>query len=338
MIKALERVDKGLRWIDQTRLPGLLEHKESEDYFEIIRAIKRLEIRGAPAIGIAAAYGLAVAAERAQIFDPRFIRRVGSEFRNARPTAVNLSWAVDRVLSRLDDDSPLSSAAPLWEEAEAIHREDAEMCESIGRHGAELISDGDTILTHCNAGALATGGIGTALGVIYTCRNQNKAIKVYVDETRPLLQGARLTAWELIHENIDTTLICDNTAGMLMKQGKVNCVLVGADRIARNGDVANKIGTYSLAVLARENGVPFYVAAPASTFDDNIETGDRITIELRAPEEITQSFGHRIAPEKVKVYSPAFDVTPGSLVSRYITDTGLKDGGRVWSPGTVSPL
>ncbi|UCG62113.1 MAG: S-methyl-5-thioribose-1-phosphate isomerase [Candidatus Zixiibacteriota bacterium] len=328
MLKSLERVEKALRWIDQTRLPAVLEYKESEDYFEIIRAVKRLEIRGAPAIGIAAAYGIAVAVEKARVFEPGFIRRVGTQFKDARPTAVNLSWAVDRVLSRLDGDKAVESAAPLWEEAEAIHREDAEMCASIGTNGADLLNDGDTVLTHCNAGALATGGIGTALGVIYTCRNQGKTIAVYADETRPLLQGARLTIWELMHENIDVTLICDNTAGMLMRQRKIDAVIVGADRVARNGDVANKIGTYSLAVLARENNIPFYVAAPSSTFDNSIESGDQITIEERAPEEVTQGFGRRIAPEKVKVYSPAFDITPAGLVSRYITDTGLKDGGR----------
>ncbi len=330
MVKALERIDNRLRWIDQTRLPTVLDYKESDDYFEIIRAIKRLEIRGAPAIGIAAAYGLAVAVERAKIYNPDFVRKVGSEFKNARPTAVNLSWAVDRVLARLNDSegNPISDAQPLWEEAEEIHREDAQMCEKIGANGAELIEDGSTILTHCNAGALATGGIGTALGVIYTCRNQGKNIKVYADETRPLLQGARLTAWELMHEKIDTTLICDNTAGTLMRQGKIDCVIVGADRIARNGDIANKIGTYPAAVLAREHEVPFYVAAPASTFDDNIETGDDITIEERAPEEVTRGFGRATAPDGTKVYSPAFDITPHNLISQYITDSGNKPGGR----------
>ncbi|UCE24539.1 MAG: S-methyl-5-thioribose-1-phosphate isomerase [Candidatus Zixiibacteriota bacterium] len=330
MVKALERIDNRLRWIDQTRLPAVVDYKESDDYFEIIRAIKRLEIRGAPAIGIAAAYGLAVAVERAKIYNPDFIRKVGSEFKNARPTAVNLSWAVDRVLARLNDSegNPISDAQPLWEEAEEIHREDEQMCEKIGANGAELIEDGSTILTHCNAGALATGGIGTALGVIYTCRNQGKNIKVYVDETRPLLQGARLTAWELMHEKIDTTLICDNTAGMLMRQGKIDCVIVGADRIARNGDIANKIGTYPVAVLAREHDVPFYVAAPASTFDDNIKTGDDITIEERAPEEVTRGFGRATAPDDTKVYSPAFDITPHNLISQYITDSGNKPGGR----------
>jgi methylthioribose-1-phosphate isomerase len=330
MIKAFERVDNRLRWIDQTRLPAVLDYKESDDYFEIIRAIKRLEIRGAPAIGIAAAYGLAVAVERAGILDIKFVRRIGSAFKDARPTAVNLAWAVDRVLSRLarEESETIGGAGPIWEEAEAIHREDAEMCENIGRNGAELIGDGDTVLTHCNAGALATGGIGTALGVIYTCRNLGKNIKVFVDETRPLLQGARLTTWELMHEKIDVTLICDNTAGMLMRQGKINAVIVGADRIARNGDIANKIGTYSLAVLAKENNLPFYVAAPASTFDESIESGDKIPIEERAAEEVTEGFGRRTAPAGVRVYAPAFDITPHDLISCYLTDSGNKPGGR----------
>jgi len=327
VIKALERVDNHLKWIDQTKLPLALEHKESNDYFEVIKAIKRLEIRGAPLIGIAAAYAIAVAAHRAKIYSPEFVRRVGLEIKNARPTAVNLSWAVDRVLNILDGD-PIADAAPLWAEAEAIHQEDIEMCDNIGKNGAELIGDNDAILTHCNAGALATGGIGTALGVIYTCRNLGKKNKVFIDETRPLLQGARLTAWELKHENIDSTLICDNTAGMLMRQGKIDCVIVGADRIARNGDFANKIGTYTVAVLAREHDVPFYVAAPASTFDDNIESGNQINIEMRSPEEVTEGFGRRTAPPGIDVYSPAFDVTPHELVSYYITDTENKKGGR----------
>jgi len=202
------------------------------------------------------------------------------------------------------------------------------MCQNIGKNGAKLINDGDVILTHCNAGALATGGIGTALGVIYICRDEGKIISVYADETRPLLQGARLTAWELMNEGIDVTLICDNTAGMLMKQGKVDHIIVGADRIAQNGDFANKIGTYSLAVLAKENKVPFYVAAPSSTFDDSIESGDEIIIEERASQEVTEGFGKRTAPKDVKVYSPAFDVTPHELVSYYITDKDILKGGR----------
>lgn len=329
--KTLDRIDHRLRWIDQTALPGKLVHKESADYHEIIMAIKRLEIRGAPAIGIAAAYGMAVAVSSSGRFDIDFVTGVTEEFKASRPTAVNLFWAVDRVMTRYRLDNPRDAAAAtrlLWEEADTIHREDYEMCRRIGLNGASLINDGDSILTHCNAGALATGGIGTALGVIYTCRDQKKSVKVFADETRPLLQGARLTTWELMHEGVDVTLICDNTAGMLMRQGKINHVIVGADRIARNGDAANKIGTYSVAVLARENKVPFYVAAPASTFDSKIESGAEITIEERSAEEVTEGFGRRTAPDKVKVYSPAFDVTPRELISYYITDSGLTRGGR----------
>ncbi|UCD63538.1 MAG: S-methyl-5-thioribose-1-phosphate isomerase [Candidatus Zixiibacteriota bacterium] len=330
MIKSIERAGAGLRWIDQTKLPGKLSYRESTDYFEIIRAIKRLEIRGAPAIGIAAAYGMAVAVEKARVFDLAFIKQVGSQFKKARPTAINLFWAVDRVVARAEADGSgaVSDSGCLWQEAEAIHSEDAEMCRKIGENGAELIEDGETVLTHCNTGALATGGIGTALGVIYTCRNRGKNLRVFADETRPLLQGARLTAWELKQENIDVTLICDNTAGSLMRQGRIDRVIVGADRIARNGDVANKIGTYSLAVLARENNVPFYVAAPSSTFDRQVESGDLIPIEERPAEEVTDCFTTRTAPEGIAVYSPAFDITPRDLVSRYISDTGVETGGR----------
>ncbi len=329
--KTLERVGNKLRLLDQTKLPLEVKYIDIDDYREVIDAIKQLKVRGAPAIGIAAAYALVLAVEKARRFDEEFIHTVADEIKNARPTAVNLAWAVDRVLHKLIDDVPetLEAALPLmWAEAAAIHEEDRQLCERMGKHGAELINDGDTILTHCNAGALATGGIGTALGVIYTCHNQGKKIRVYADETRPLLQGARLTAWELQQENIDVTLICDNMAGMLMRQGKIDHVIVGADRIAKNGDVANKIGTYSVAVLAKEHGVPFYVAAPYSTFDTVIESGDKIPIEERSPEEVTEGFGRRTAPKGIKVYSPAFDVTPYELVSWYITDEGLKPGGR----------
>lgn len=330
-VKAIERTGNRIRLINQTKLPLELEYRELDDYREIIEAIKRLEIRGAPAIGIAAAYALAIGAQQSGRYDRVYLREAADEIKSARPTAVNLFWAVDRMLNKYTQVNPdnLNDALRLlWEEAEAIHEEDRRMCENIGKHGAALIKDGDTVLTHCNAGALATGGIGTALGVIYTCRDQGKKIRVFADETRPLLQGARLTAWELRQEGIDVTLICDNTAGMLMRQGKVDHAIVGADRIARNGDVANKIGTYSVAVLARENGVPFYVAAPSSTFDSHIETGDDIIIEERSPHEVTEGFGRKTAPDGVKVYSPAFDVTPRELVSYYVTDSGLTPGGR----------
>ncbi len=330
-VQALERVGDRLRLIDQTRLPGELVLKNIDNYKDVIRAIKRLEVRGAPAIGIAAAYVLAMAASNAERYDLAYLRIVGEELKGARPTAVNLSWAVDRMLTRAADLSGVSveeAQTTLWVEAEAIHEEDRRMCMQIGQLGSGLINDSDTVLTHCNTGALATGGIGTALGVIYTCRNLGKRIRVFVDETRPLLQGARLTAWELLQEGIDTTLICDSTAGFLMKQGKIDHVIVGADRIARNGDTANKIGTYSLAVLAKEHNVPFYVAAPSSTFDDEIESGDRIVIEERVAGEVTSGFGKRTAPEGIAVYSPAFDVTPVRLISFFITNGEIKPGGR----------
>ena len=333
-VKAIERVENKLRLIDQTVLPHELKYHDYERYQDVIEAIKRLEVRGAPAIGIAAAYALCVAAEHQLTGDnlsAEGLACVAREVKNARPTAVNLAWAVDRMMQHLfysRATTPEDIRSVLWTEAEAIHEEDREMCRLIGEHGAALIRDGDTILTHCNTGALATGGIGTALGVIYVCRDRGKKIKVYADETRPLLQGARLTAWELKEEGIDVTLNCDNTAGVLMAQGLIDHVIVGADRIAANGDTANKIGTYSLALLAVGHNVPFYVAAPSSTFDGTIQTGDDIPIEERDSAEVTSVLGHPVAPEGVKAYAPAFDVTPRELITWYITDTGLRPGGR----------
>ena len=330
-VRALERVGNRLRLIDQTRLPGELVYLELDDYRMIIRAIQRLEVRGAPAIGIAAAYALPIAAIQNGAFDQPALEKIAAEIKSARPTAVNLPWAVDRMMEKLRSERP---AGPdqvldlLWSEAEAIHGEDRVMCARIGENGAGLIENGQTILTHCNAGALATGGIGTALAVIYTCRDQGKSLKVYADETRPLLQGARLTVWELMQEGIDVTLICDSMAAVLMAQGKIDHVIVGADRIARNGDTANKIGTYGLAVLAKVHRVPFYVAAPMSTFDSKIETGADIPIEERESVEITEAFGRKTAPNGVKTFSPAFDVTPRALISFFITDTGIEEGGR----------
>jgi methylthioribose-1-phosphate isomerase len=330
-VVAIERIDDRVRLIDQTKLPGELVYHDIDDYREMIEAIRRLEVRGAPAIGIAASYGLAIAVKQAGVADMATVERLASEMKGARPTAVNLFWAVDRCVARVKAEQPKSLEATLevlWAEATAIHDEDREMCREMGKFGASLFNDGDGVLTHCNAGALATGGIGTALGVIYTCHEQGKKLKVFADETRPLLQGARLTTWELMQEGVDVTLITDNMAGVVMREGKVQRVIVGADRIARNGDTANKIGTYSVAVLAREHGIPFYVAAPMSTFDDNTPTGEGIKIEERAAEEITDGFGRRVAPEGVKVYSPAFDVTPNELVTAFITDQGVKPGGR----------
>jgi methylthioribose-1-phosphate isomerase len=238
---------------------------------------------------------------------------------------------VDRVLDSLNDADVGTSDKlrdHLWRVAEEIHEEDRHMCAEIGRHGATLIEDGAGILTHCNAGALATGGKGTALAVMYACHEQGKKIRAYADETRPLLQGARLTTWELQQAGIDVTLITDSTAAVLMKEGKINCAVVGADRIAKNGDTANKIGTYTVALTAKAHGIPFYVAAPTSTFDEVVETGEDIPIEERAAEEITEGFGKRTAPDNTKVYAPAFDVTPVKLVTAFITDKGIRVGGR----------
>jgi methylthioribose-1-phosphate isomerase len=331
-IKSIERVGDKVRLIDQTKLPTELLYRTLDDYREIIGSIKRLEVRGAPAIGIAAAYALAIAVLQAEDGSAGTVKRLAGEIKAARPTAVNLFWAVDRATkAALTDESwdYETVVERLWQEAEAIHDEDRQMCRRIGEFGSTLIQDGDGILTHCNTGALATGGIGTALGVVYTCRDQGKRNAVYADETRPLLQGARLTAWELQQEGIDVTLICDNMAAVLMRQGKVRHVIVGADRIARNGDTANKIGTYGLAVVANHHKVPFYVAAPMSTFDDKTESGRKIVIEERSPDEVTNGFGRRTAPEGIKVFSPAFDVTPHELISCYITDSGIRPGGRL---------
>jgi len=330
-VKAIMRSGSSIRLIEQTKLPLECNYLEIDNYRDVIGAIKRLDVRGAPAIGIAAAYALALAVEQSKEHSREYIDMVAEEIKAARPTAVNLAWAVDRVRGRLDSDKPESreeTLKVLWDEAEAIHKEDRDLCDRIGKFGAELIHDGDTVLTHCNAGALATGGIGTALAVIYTAHEQGKKIAVYADETRPLLQGARLTSWELKQAGIDVTLICDSVAATLMRQGKVRHVVVGADRIARNGDFANKIGTYPLAVMAKAHEVPFYVAAPYSTFDDSVPTGADIAIEERTAEEVTEGFGRRTAPNDIQVFSPAFDVTPFELVTYYITDNGLKPGGR----------
>ena len=337
-VNAIERRGNIIRLIEQTKLPLEFNYLELDDYREVIGAIKRLDVRGAPAIGIAAAYALALGIEKSEDFTLHRVEEIGDEIKAARPTAVNLAWAIDRSTERVRREKPLNRDETLhllWDEAEAIHNEDRQLCESIGRHGAALINPGDGVLTHCNAGALATGGIGTALAVIYTAHDQGKNIKVYADETRPLLQGARLTSWELQQAGVDVTLICDNMAATVMRQGKVQHVIVGADRIAGNGDVANKIGTYPLAIVAKEHDVPFYVAVPYSTFDKKIARGADIPIEERAPEEITEGFGRRTAPEGVSVYAPAFDVTPTELVTYYITDEGVKPGGRGKQSGRV---
>jgi len=331
----IERAGNRAKILDQRQLPARTVYHEYDDYRDIIESIKTLEIRGAPAIGIAGAFALAVAAEAKINTDVEHLKRimteVATEIKAARPTAVNLAWGVNRVLDTAhayQGEDFEEFRGHLWDEAESILNEDRALCEAIGKNGAELIRDGDTILTHCNAGALATGGSGTALAVVYAAHDMGRKVKVYADETRPLLQGARLTSWELMQEGIEVTLICDNMAGVVMRQGKIDKVIVGADRVAKNGDVANKIGTYTVAVLAREHNIPFYVAAPYSTFDNDIATGADIPIEERSPDEITSWGGVRTAPDGVRTYSPEFDITPRDLVTAYITDKGITPGGR----------
>ena len=317
--------------IDQTRLPLETVEMVCADVETVWDAIKRLCVRGAPAIGIAAAYGVCVGiqsvAEDASIETLRIrVQEVSDYLATSRPTAVNLFWALDRMRRKSDELAGVSSVearARLLQEAGDIHEEDRAVCHAIGRYGAELLTAGAGVLTHCNAGGLATSEYGTALSVFFTAQDQGKDLKVFVDETRPLLQGARLTAWELSQRGVDATLICDSMAGQVMKEGRVQAVITGADRVAANGDSANKIGTYSLAVLAHAHGIPFYIAAPVSTFDLSLESGDAIPIEQRAATEITEGFGRRTAPEGVQVYNPAFDVTPAELIHGIITERGV---------------
>ena len=326
-----------MRLIDQTLLPTEFRQIECRDVRALWEAIQSLRVRGAPAIGIAAAYGTVLGmqefgsaqaagsvAEQAAYFDK--LGEVAAYLRSSRPTAVNLSWALARLQRAAEANRHLPPAAitqRLLDEARAIEAEDRETCRAIGRFGAELIRAGQSVLTHCNAGGLATADYGTALAVLFTAEEQGKRIQVVVDETRPLLQGARLTAWELKRRGIPTTLICDSMAAQVMKEGRVEIVIVGADRIAANGDTANKIGTYGVAVLARVHGVPFYVAAPSSTFDLSLASGAEIPIEQRDPREITHAFGRATAPEGIDAYNPAFDVTPAELITAIITERGV---------------
>jgi methylthioribose-1-phosphate isomerase len=319
-----------VRYIDQTLLPHRVRFVECDDLERLWQAIRALEIRGAPAIGIAGALGIALAAKRSKAADPqdliRDIDRAERYLASSRPTAVNLFWALERMrkVAALNASRPADAIRKiLLQEALDVIEEDKRSCRKMARYGASLVRSGDSILTHCNAGGLATADYGTALGVLFESKRQGKRIKVYADETRPLLQGARLTAWELMHERIDTTLICDNMAASLMAKGKIDKVFVGADRIASNGDAANKIGTYSLAVLAKHHRVAFYVVAPLSTFDFRIKTGRDIPIEERDPDEVRTVMGKRVAPRLVHVYNPAFDVTPHALISAIITERGV---------------
>jgi methylthioribose-1-phosphate isomerase len=327
MIETIIRTDAGVVMIDQTRLPNEEIYVTCTDYKQVADAIRTMIIRGAPAIGVAAAMGVALGVAQA---DPANLDAelavISAELAGTRPTAVNLFWAIDRMNRVYQENRDLAYEAlrdRLFTEADLVRVEDMAINEAIGRHGAPLVPDGKTVLTHCNAGALATAGYGTALGVVRAAVAAGKNIDVFADETRPFLQGARLTVWELQHDGIKATLITDNMAGHFLHSGRIGCVVVGADRIAANGDVANKIGTYSVAVLAKENNVPFYVAAPISTLDLTLPDGSHIPIEERAAKEVTHVFGVQVAPNDTEVRNPAFDVTPNRYVTGIITENGV---------------
>jgi len=326
-LKAIEWLGDKLRILDQSKLPREESFVDLVDYRDVALAIKEMKVRGAPAIGIAAAYGIGLGAQSVETTDKdeflSQLNQVMQALATTRPTAVNLFQAISRMKRAATGDNVPEIKGRLINEAKRIHQEEIEATRRLSQLGAELIQDGFTILTHCNAGSLATAGYGTALGVIRAAREQGKKISVFVTETRPLLQGARLTAWELMREDIPVTLITDSMAGYFMKQNKIDCVIVGADRIAANGDVANKIGTYTLAVLARENSIPFYVAAPTSTIDLSLASGDKIPIEERDPRELTHIQGVPIAPEGVTAANPAFDITPHDYISAIITEKDI---------------
>lgn len=320
-----------LKIIDQTLLPGELHYVELPTVASVWDAIKQLQVRGAPAIGICAAFGVLVGltekAPASLAVARRTVAETSAYLASSRPTAVNLFWALDRMedaaRSFPAEGAPAAFFERLEREATLILAEDLEQGRRIGQFGAHLVHEDAGVLTHCNAGGLATGGLGTALAVLYQARSEGRSFRVYADETRPLLQGARLTAWELQRAGINVTLICDNAAAQVMREGKIDLVIVGADRIAANGDTANKIGTYGLALLAEAHGIPLYVAAPSSTLDIALADGDAIPIEERAPEEVTQGFGRATAPAGIHVYNPAFDVTPAALIAGIITECGI---------------
>jgi len=338
MVPTVEWQDGAVRLLDQSRLPEVVEFLDCRAYQTVADAIRTLKVRGAPAIGVTAAMGVALGAQAINTTDyfsfASAVVKICDELAATRPTAVNLFWAIERMKRKLESlrAQPVSAIKQaLIIESQAILEEDISLCKTMGRHGAKLIGDGQTVLTHCNAGSLATAGYGTALGVIRAAWEQGKKIKVIADETRPVLQGARLTAWELMQDQIPVTLITDNMAGSLMRQGKIHLCVVGADRIAANGDVANKIGTYSVAVLAKAHNIPFYVAAPYSTIDLKTKSGADIPIEQRNPLEVTTIHGsHPVAPKDVPVYNPAFDVTPAELITGIITERG------VFKPGELA--
>ncbi len=327
-MKPIEWLDNKVIIIDQTKLPGSTEFNEITDYRDVVKAIKELKVRGAPAIGVAAGYGIALGARNIKADNKAaFLKQLDEilkAFSASRPTAVNLFRAVSRMKTAAEKtQEPAKIPQALLDEAKRIHNEEMVATERLSKLGAELIDNGFTIMTHCNAGPLATAGYGTALGVIIAAAKSGKNVEVLATETRPLCQGARLTTWELLQEKIPTTLITDSMAGYFLSRGEINCVIVGADRIAANGDTANKIGTYNLAVLAAENGIPFYIAAPTSTIDPSLNSGEEIPIEERAAEEITHLAGIRIAAQGIKVANPAFDITPYRYITAIITENGI---------------
>jgi len=325
-----DATDGRLRLLDQTKLPTETAFLDCPDAEAVWDAIRRLVVRGAPAIGVAAGYGMVVASQAVEAGEGFLagLEAAGEYLNSSRPTAVNLAWAIRRVLERARracGEGADEIRAALLDEARQIHAEDERLCAAIGGHTAELIAGCSGVLTHCNAGALATAGIGTATAGMYVAHASGQRFTVYCDETRPLLQGSRLTAWELMEAGIDAVVITDNMAAQVMRERRVQMVITGADRIAANGDAANKIGTYGVAILAARHGVPFYVAAPYSTFDLALACGEDIPIEQRGAEEIVEGFGRRTAPHGVKTYCPAFDVTPAELITALVTDRGVID-------------
>lgn len=324
-------VDGHLELLDQTLLPTEVRYVACRDVDTLFTAIRSLQVRGAPAIGVAAAYGVCLGLQSAgKANEAAFYSQLEATVRylaSSRPTAVNLFWALQRMQQAAErgrrEFSPTTVRLQLLAEAKRIDEEDRAMCRAIGRHGAPLLQDGDGVLTHCNAGGLATSDYGTALAVMYSAHESGKKLRIFADETRPLLQGARLTAWELNRRGLDVTVICDNMAAQVMREGRIQKVIVGADRIAANGDAANKIGTYGVALLAAAHNIPFYVAAPSSTFDLSLPNGDGIPIEQRDPREVSHGFGKATVPEGVQVYNPAFDVTPAKLIRGIICERGV---------------
>ena len=330
MIHTLEWTDRGIRFIDQTKLPAEETYVTCTTYQQVAEAIRSMVVRGAPAIGVAAAMGIALGMKDSKADNVADLKKDLDEIcevmRDTRPTAMNLFWAIRRMNEKFDRFRirPFAKIRQmLVDEALRMHAEDIAANQAMGRHGATLMPSSGGVLTHCNAGALATAGYGTALGVIRAAVEQGKKIHVYADETRPFLQGSRLTAWELMKDNIPTTVISDSVAGVLMQQGKIGAVVVGADRVAANGDVANKVGTYTVAVMAKEHGVPFFVAAPMSTVDMSTPDGSRIPIEQRNPREVTHIAGVQMAPDGVGVENPAFDVTPAKYIAAIVTECGI---------------